>query len=402
MRAPAVLLGWRNIQRRLASSAATWAIVALTVMVAVAGVSINRVIGAGLAMASDRLGADIIVLPSEVGVSAQEALFVAEPANVYMPANTVDIVASVEGVARVTPQFFTQTLNQSCCSTMGVTRVVGIDPASDFVITPWLAPGSGELGGDGIFIGAAAPVPVGDMVSILGKQFFVDGNLEATGTSVDETVFMDIDSARTIGWESPYLGNVWKTADPFTSVSAVMVSVADGYDPEEVARAIDEACPVSSATAVSGLVRNTGEQLDLFAAMFVGVLAAVVLIAALGLAGRLSAVARERRREMGYLRAIGFSRRFVAGALLSEVSMLALAGSVAGGVAGCVIASLAAPVVHRVMALPAVGLSAVEAVGLVLVASAAAVAVCAAAALVPARGVLKDGAYGAMQKGDLS
>lgn len=205
-----------------------------------------------------------------------------------------------------------------------------------------------------------------------------------------------------IGWESPYLGNVWKTADPFTSVSAVMVSVAEGFDPEEVARAIDDACPVSSATAVSGLVRNTADQLDLFAAMFAGVLAAVVLIAALGLAGRLSAVARERRCEMGYLRAIGFSRRFVAGALLSEVSMLALAGSVAGGAAGCAIASAAAPVIHRVMALPAVGLSVAEAVGLVLAASAVAVAVCAAAALVPARGVLKDGAYGAMQKGDLS
>ena len=123
-----MLLGWRNIQRRLASSVATGAIVMLTVLVAVTGACTYRAIGAGLSLASDRLGADIIVLPSEVGVSAQEALFVAEPANVYMPANTVDIVESVPGVERVTPQFFTQSLNQSCCSVLGVTRVVGVDP----------------------------------------------------------------------------------------------------------------------------------------------------------------------------------------------------------------------------------------------------------------------------------
>ena len=150
------------------------------------------------------------------------------------------------------------------------------------------------------------------------------------------------------------------------------------------------------------VVRNTGDQLDLFAAMFAAVLVAVVLIAALGLAGRLSAVARERRREMGFLRAIGFSRRFVAGALLSEVSILSLGGAVAGGVAGCALAAAAAPAIHRVMALPTVSLSLPDAVGLVALACVAAAAVCALAAVVPARGVLKDGAYGALQKGDLS
>jgi len=397
-----MLLGWRNIQRRLASSVATGAIVMLTVLVAVTGACTYRAIGAGLSLASDRLGADIIVLPSEVGISAQEALFVAEPANVYMPANTVDIVESVPGVERVTPQFFTQSLNQSCCSVLGVTRVVGVDPESDFVIAPWLSSDAAPLEESSIYLGADAPEVTGGMATILGRQFVVAGRLEATGSSVDETIFMNLDTARSLGWESPYLANVWKMADPFTSVSAVMVSVEPEADPEVVARAIDDACPVSSATAVSGLVRNTASQLGLFAALFGGMVAAVALIAMLGLAGRLSFLARERRAEMGFLRAVGFSRRFVVGGLLCEVAMLGVTGAAVGGALGCGIAAYLAPRIHQVMALPAAPPGGAQMVGIVVLACAIALAVCLAAAAVPVRGALHGGALAAMQKGDLA
>lgn len=78
----------------------------------------------------------------------------------YLPADVERTVAETAGVEQATPQFFTQTVNQSCCSVIGVTRVVGIDMETDFIVGPWLVGGAlegGALPPDGIILGAAAP-----------------------------------------------------------------------------------------------------------------------------------------------------------------------------------------------------------------------------------------------------
>ena len=299
-------LAVRNITRRLSSSLVTVLIVALAMFVTVAGTSAFLSLSEGVRKASDRLGADIIVLPKELGADPSEALFTAQPANIYLPEHALKVISSVEGISTCSPQFFTQTLNQSCCTVLGVTRVVGIDPATDFTIRPWIgAEGLANLAPNEIILGANAPYVPGDVVSILGKQFRVAARLDETGTSVDETIFMLLETARQIGAESPYLERVWRTNDPFTSISCILVKVADGYDTDDVALAISAAYPEASVTAVAGLVRNTSEQLSLFLKAFACLAVAIIVIVVLALAGRFSALAKDRRGELGFLRALG-------------------------------------------------------------------------------------------------
>ena len=88
-----------------------------------------------------------MVLPAGASGNASEVLFCAEPVNVYLPADVERTVAGIDGVEQATPQFFTQTANQSCCSVIGVTRVVGIDMKTDFIVGPWLVGGTLEGGG---------------------------------------------------------------------------------------------------------------------------------------------------------------------------------------------------------------------------------------------------------------
>ena len=104
-------------------------------------------------LSRERLGADIMVLPAGASGNASEVLFCAEPVNVYLPASAAEAVAATEGVAASTPQcaFFTQTVDQSCCSVVGVTRVVGIDATTDFVLAPWIVGGVEGAGGAGVF-----------------------------------------------------------------------------------------------------------------------------------------------------------------------------------------------------------------------------------------------------------
>ena len=260
-------LAWRNITRRLGSSALTAFIAFMAVLALTASMIVVTSLEDGVRLSRERLGADVMVLPAGASGNASEVLCCAEPVNVYLPASAVEAVAATEGVAASTPQFFTQTVDQSCCSVVGVTRVVGIDAATDFVLAPWIvggangAEGAGAsaeasdfgLGDDGILLGSAAPAIEGGQASILGSVFHVVGALAPTGTSVDETIFMDIDAARTIAAASPYLESVWGDADPFDAVSCLMVKAADGADIDALCQALVDAVPGSVAVRTADM-----------------------------------------------------------------------------------------------------------------------------------------------------
>lgn len=252
-------LAWKNIIRRLGGSLMTALIAFIAVFVLATSLAVVASLENGLRLSRERLGADIMVLPAGASGNASEVLFCAEPVNVYLPADVERTVAETAGVEQATPQFFTQTVNQSCCSVIGVTRVVGIDMETDFIVGPWLVGGAlegGALPPDGIILGAAAPPIEGGQASILGSVFHCVGTLEPTGSSVDETIFMDVNAARTIAAESPYLESVWLNVDPFDAISCVMVKVKEGAQPSAVAAAIIEQVPGAAAVCTSDLIAS--------------------------------------------------------------------------------------------------------------------------------------------------
>lgn len=350
-------LAVRNITRRLGSSLLTVLIAFVAVFMLTASLIVVTSLETGVRLSRERLGADVMVLPAGASGNASEVLFCAEPVNVYLPADAAEAARLVEGVAACTPQFFTQTVDESCCSVVGITRIVGIDPGTDFVLSPWLVAatagdGGGEgavlgdtLGEDGILLGAAAPPIEGGQASILGSVFHAVGALEPTGTSVDETIFMDIDVARRIAQDSPYLAGLWEDTDPFNSVSCLMVKVADGADANTVAEALMTAVSGSVAVRTSDMVSGVSSQLAVVEAITFAFLAMLVLLAALALAGRFAALASSRMGELGLLRTMGASRLRVVGSFVLEIGLVALVAALvavlcADGVAGLVVSTL--------------------------------------------------------------
>ena len=346
-------MAWRNGVRRPGQSVVTALIVLIAVFVAVTSGVVIGSLERGVALSRERLGADVMVLPAGASGSASEVLFTAQPVNVYLPHSTVEAVRKVPGVEAATPQFFTQTLDQSCCSVMGVTRVVGIDLASDFVIAPWIVdPSVRSLGEDGIVMGAAAPSIEGDQVSILGSVFHVRSAVEETGTSVDKTIFMDIDAARRIAASSPYLEGVWNGVDPYTSISCVMVKVAQGWDPATVASAITQACPGTVAVVSSELISGLSSQFSAVEVVCMVLLGLLLVVSVLALAGRFSALASARTRELGLMRTLGVGRLQVLGSLVAETAIVTLAGAVAGALLGGLAAYGLSGTVHELFNLP--------------------------------------------------
>lgn len=337
----------------MGQAAVTATIVFVSVFMVVGSCVVVSSLESAIGLSRDRLGADLMVLPVGASTNASSVLFTAQPVNVYLPEETVDSVAAVEGVCSATPQFFTQTVDKSCCSVVGVTRIVGIDLQSDFVVGPWMSEGSlGDIEPDEIVLGAAAPAIQGDQASILGSTFFVAGTLKETGTSVDETIFMDIESARAIAAESPYLESVWKGADPFASISCVMVQVADGADPVAVADDIMASCPGTVVSVTSEMISGVSSQLAMAKTACSAFLLVLVLLAALALAGRFSALVSSRMKELGLMRTMGVGRGGVIASVVCEIGIMTLIGAVAGILAACVASGVAVSAMHQAFSLP--------------------------------------------------
>lgn len=117
---------------------------------------------------------------------------------------------------------------------------------------------------------------------------------------------------------------------PVDSISAVLVKLAPGYDARTVALEIVKSVPGVSPIESPDLFQAYRRQMN-------GILKG--LLAILGITWALSLIfislvftvaANERRRELGVLRAMGATRRFVFRSLVSEAGILALVGGIAG------------------------------------------------------------------------
>ena len=227
-------------------------------------------------------------------------------------------------------------------------------------------------------------VPEGeDKIKLYGYDFDLVANLERTGTNLDQTLFMTYPTAFAMQQVSQTEA---KMALPVLSdtVSSVLVKVADGADRGEVAMAIGEAVPEVDAVSSVQMFSSYGDQIS-------GVLRTLIVIVVLTVILSLTLMAvifwmsvNERSRQIGVLRALGATQRFVLLAYMTEAALLALAG----GLAGVVLAAVVVYFFHDLL-VSALGFtillpSAPSLIGLVVVGMLGALAVAAAAAFVPA------------------
>ncbi|HHY26264.1 MAG TPA: ABC transporter permease [Desulfitobacterium dehalogenans] len=328
-------LAWENVMRRKGQSILTVLITGLTVLTFVLAFSVLFTLQEGLKLSNDRLGADIIVLPNKSNADAFQTIFTAEPVNIYMNQDITQQIAQVKGIEQLTSQFFTQTLDQSCCSIGGATRLVGYDPATDFILKPWLNEHNlTSLEDNQIIIGGNIPAFLGNQASVLGGVFTVVGNLYPTGSGMDETLFMNINVARQLAQDSPYLLGLWKKESPEKLISAILIKISEGYEPAQVAEDINNLGLAVEAVATSEVVSSMRSQLLIVTKLILGLWLAVFFVACLALIGRFSALARERKKEIGLLRAIGVQRTEVFRLILLEAWLMAGAGGIAGSILG--------------------------------------------------------------------
>lgn len=291
-----------------------------------------------LRLTIDRLGADIVVVPEGSEAKIESALLMGIPARFWMPQDHLSRIAAMPGVDVVSPQLYLATLTGADCCSVSDMFMIAYDPASDFTIQPWLE----EELGNGLRVGEVVggsyiSATEGEQnIKVYGYLVTLKENLEPTGTGLDQTMFLTFDTAYDIAGKSAFQAESQLVIPP-DSISAALIKVTPGSDPHEVAVQIMQNVPGVTPIESSNLFQSYRKQMT-------GLLRSILVILSVtwGLSVVLiglvfSMAANERRKELGVLRALGATRRFVFQSLLAEASLLAFFG----GITGLAVASLA-------------------------------------------------------------
>ena len=327
------MLIWNNIARRRTQSTLTVTITALTVLVFVMVMGIFQTVNQGLALSRERLGADAILMPKYSNAKGDDLLFTAIPENIYMPIEVVEQAKQLKGVAAMSPQFYCQTLALGCCDPGEEARIIGYDSETDFILTPYLDEGAQNgINEAELIVGHNYEDDelVGANYMILGRIFKVVSMLQPTGTGMDSTFFMDIRTAQDMCLESDVLRENWTKRDPHDYISVIMIKFEDGVDPDAFVRQVEESGMEAKCLLTGETISSLQSQLEVTMQVMFALWLASLLIAVLSLVGRFNALAKERKKEIGLLRAIGLKKGQVFGLIIGETCTMALMGGLLG------------------------------------------------------------------------
>ena len=324
-------LAWKNIA---GNGLRSW-VVALCALVVAAfalfATLLLRGAATSLELAADRLGADIVVVPESAQTEMEGALLMGVPAQFWMPKENVEKLAAVPGVEAVSPQIYLATLKDASCCSASEMFMIAYDPQTDFTLRPWLeqqqhaALGVGEvIGGD--YISATEGK---DGILVYGDLVRLKGNLEPTGTGLDQSLFFTLDTARDMARVSKTQAEKPLIIPP-DQVSAVLLKTKPGMGTEQIAvdiyRSVPGVYPIQSAN----LFQSSRRQLNTLLNTVVIVMALIWPLAIVLIGMVYLMAANERRRETRGVAGARATRRFVASSLLAEAGILAFCGASVG------------------------------------------------------------------------
>ena len=310
-----------------------------------------------LSLAERRLGADLVVYPTTClnRVEKKRLLMLGTPVGCHQPRSALARMSSNEDIAAVSYQLYvSETLAD------GTTRwIVGFEPATDFVLSPWIAEGEGtSLPRGSVLVGSAVADGHAETMSIYGMQRPIGAHLLATGSELDDAVFVPMDTLADIIADASAAGqDVDASLDPATDYSAALVRASDSDAIESVTNWINLYVRKVSAVRSSEALVDAGAGIRSHRLVAIGVLGAIWLVLLGALAVAQLSLMNERRQELAVWRSIGASRAIVSHIMLGESGLLHAAGALVGtGLAALVLPFVGERSVVEVLHVPATSL----------------------------------------------
>ena len=378
-----------NLRRKPLRTVALIIVVMLLSVALFGGSLLSINLGNGMRSMEERLGADLMVVPQNSAQQAEALLANGSPGTFYFTKEAASAVAKADGVAQFTEQVYISSLAAACCASK--LQIIGYDPSTDFVIQPWLSSQfDGEVKDGQIVAGAGVNVSSDGTIELYGRTWPVVAQLASTGTSLDNSVFVNRATIPSMVEASAQVSHrVMPEQYEKKAVSAVLIKVADGYDPHTVAESITKLDPSYKSL---GFVYPGGITSSAKASLgsLVGFIVLLVVF--------FSSV-NERKREFASLRIMGATRGMLRGVIARE----ALIVSLAGGVTGVALASLFvfpfSSLIGRQLQLPYLQAGPLAVIGMIAVSVLCTVVVCMGASMLAMCKLARPEAYVTLREG---
>ncbi|MBQ2462668.1 MAG: ABC transporter permease [Clostridia bacterium] len=324
-------LAFNNLVRRPGRTLAL-ALLSAFLSLAVFGGSVMVLsLRSGLHSLEARLGADIIVVPSQAQskVSFQNMFLQGTTGAFYMNASALEQALEVEGVEKAAPQTFLASLKADCCSIK--IQVIGIDPELDFTVQPWIARSlSRGLGDMDVAVGCKVEAEVGEIIRIYDQRCKVVARLEATGTGLDTAVYCNMETMNALLAAAEAKGVSHKIESGDEVISAIYVKVKDGCDIDKVNSRLNGHIRKVTAVRTRSMITGVSDSLSGVSRTITLLIAAVWGLALIILLLISVLIIRERVREFAVLRLVGASRGMLGRMVLTESSLCGLLGGLIG------------------------------------------------------------------------
>jgi putative ABC transport system permease protein len=329
----------KNIRRRLFRSITLALAVALVSGLLFAGAVSMKSILTSIKIGTERLGADLMIVPAGHEHEAMSALISSKPSVFYMPYDVFEKAKKVKGVKKASPQLFLKSAQYECCSFVD-TLLVAFDPETDFTVLPWL---EGKLDHplkkDEVLLGRAIPVAKGESMSFYGKPLTVAGFFAETGLkNIDNGAYMTIETAREMIHASKKSAKEALNVDD-NVISTVLVQLEPNVSAERAAVFIEYEISGVKAVTTQEVIGSVKRQMNVLLKTIAAVGISLWLVTMVLIAVVFSMIVNERQREIGLLRSMGAKRTSVFSLVIIEAAIVSVSGGIAGIAAGWAILS---------------------------------------------------------------
>ena len=324
-------LSVKNLIRKPGRTAALALLTAFLALAVFGGSVVVLSLRQGLNSLEARLGADIILVPSEAQskVSFQNMFLQGTTGAFYMDASALEKALEVEGVEKAAPQTFLASLKADCCSIK--IQVIGIDPEKDFTVQPWIERSlTRALGDMDVAVGCKVEAGVGEIIRIYEQRCKVVARLEATGTGLDTAVYCSMNTMHQLLKAAEEKSVSHKMASGDDVISAVYIKVKDGYDIDAVNSRLNSRVRKATAVRTRSMITGVSDSLAGVSRTVTILIVAVWALAFVILLLAFAMIIRERSREFAVLRLLGASRGMLSRTVLLESALCGLLGGMTG------------------------------------------------------------------------
>ena len=328
-------LAYKNIQNNKGRYFKQAAMVMVLTWTMLLGLIIIVSISSGLERLRDRMGADLMLVPLGYERSAEGILIKGEPKYFYFEQDIMTQLenADIEGIERLSSQFYLTSSNQGCCDIP--VQFIGLDKDSDFTIKPWIKTlyvNEKDYLNDGyIVVGSSIDVPEDGKIRFYDQYFTVAAKLDQTGSGLDNAVFLNRTTTKTLYEAALSKGfNFMDGCDPLKTVSSVFIIVKDGTDVKKVSQQIRSHIDGVQVIVTDGMIGSTQQGLEGFISLMYILIGILIVLSFVILSLSFKLQVTERKDDYKLMRTIGVTKGEIRKLVLSQAFILSIIGSILG------------------------------------------------------------------------